>query len=254
MSENPKEWVYLSPHPDDVAISCGGLVWEQAHSGDRVSIWTICAGDPPAGLLSPFAQGLERRWQTGHEASSLRRAEDAASCNVLGASWRHFPFPDCIYRSSPVDGTALYASEEALFGPLHPSEQPLVAELCRLLEEALPTGAQVVCPLAVGGHVDHRLTRSVAEAVARRLRRPLWYFADYPYAAKAGAEVAASLQSGKQAIAFDISPPGIAAWEQSIYAHRSQISTFWADFAALQADVHIYCKQMGGVRLWRPPY
>ena len=89
---------------------------------------------------------LERRWQTGHEASSLRRAEDAASCNVLGASWRHFPFPDCIYRSSPVDGAALYASEEALFGPLHPAEQPLVAELSRLLEEALPAGVQVVVP------------------------------------------------------------------------------------------------------------
>ena len=110
-------------------------------------------------------------------------------------------------------------------------------------------------PLAVGGHVDHRLTRAAAEAVAGgRLRRQLWYFADYPYAATAGAEIAALLQSGWQAIAFDITLPGIAAWEQSIYAHRSQISTFWADFAALQDAVRNYGKQMGGVRLWRPPY
>ena len=27
-------WIYLSPHFDDAVLSCGGLIWEQTHSGD----------------------------------------------------------------------------------------------------------------------------------------------------------------------------------------------------------------------------
>ena len=62
------EWIYLSPHFDDIAYSCGGLVWEQVNSGQMVSIWTICAAYPPPGPLSSFASILHERWGTGREA------------------------------------------------------------------------------------------------------------------------------------------------------------------------------------------
>ena len=68
------EWIFISPHLDDIALSCGGLVWELAHAGDQVSIWTICAGEPPVAPLSPFAESLHDRWQTGAEATQRRRA------------------------------------------------------------------------------------------------------------------------------------------------------------------------------------
>src|SRR5512139_3118661 len=80
----PMHWIYLSPHLDDAALSCGGLIWEQVHAGDTVSVWTICAGDPPNGSLSPFAEALHARWQSGIEAAVLRREEDVTSCLLLG--------------------------------------------------------------------------------------------------------------------------------------------------------------------------
>jgi hypothetical protein len=67
------EWIYLSPHFDDVAFSCGGLVWEQTELGDEVSIWTICAGEPPPGPVSKYAQSLHDRWKTGPSAVSVVR-------------------------------------------------------------------------------------------------------------------------------------------------------------------------------------
>jgi len=51
-------WIYISPHLDDVAFSSGGLVWEQSNAGEQVGIWTIFAGDPPVGPLSDFAEKL----------------------------------------------------------------------------------------------------------------------------------------------------------------------------------------------------
>ena len=42
-------WIYLSPHFDDAVLSCGGMIWEQVHSGETVEIWTLCAGQIPKG-------------------------------------------------------------------------------------------------------------------------------------------------------------------------------------------------------------
>ncbi len=241
------QWVYLSPHPDDAALSCGGLIWEQAHSGEGAGIWTICAGGPPEAPLSPFAEALHDRWGTGREASAQRRKEDLESCAILGAVPRHFPIPDCIYRRSPRDGAALYASEEAIFGPIHPDEATLLEQLADDLEQDLAPGTSLVCPLALGGHVDHRLVRAALEKTGRKL----WYYADYPYVLKTGISSDFLVQPGCEAKLFPISAAALTAWVGSIAAHGSQISTFWPDLASMQAAIAGYCAAQGGLRLWR---
>ena len=249
-----KAWIYLSPHFDDVALSCGGLVWQQAQAGDPVGIWTICGGDVPEGPLSPFAHSLHDRWQTGREAARQRREEDIAACQWLGADYRHFLLADCIYRRYPGDeedraGFFPYASEESLFGPLHPVETGLVAQLGEQLARAFPSEAEILCPLALGGHVDHRLTRLAAE----NLQRSLWYYADYPYVLNDKGHPENLTQSGWKGVKFDLSEGGMAAWERSVAAHASQISTFWPDLGAICQALRDYRLQMQGVILWRPP-
>lgn len=238
-------WIYFSPHLDDGALSCGGLIWEQNQAGEKASIWTICAGDPPAGALSPFAELLHQRWQVGREATYQRRLEDIRSCQSLGATWRHFSIPDCIYRQ--VDQIFLYASEEAIFGQLHPGESDLVENLRQEIDQRLPVGAEIVAPLALGGHVDHRLVRAALE----RLGRSLWYYPDYPYVLKMAAELDQLRLSGWSANCFPVSQPGLQAWQEAVAAHASQISTFWADEAEMRQAIQTYLVTTGGVVLWR---
>jgi LmbE family N-acetylglucosaminyl deacetylase len=244
------DWIYLSPHPDDVALSCGGLLWEQARSGDQPQVWTICAGDPPPGPVSPFAAGLQVRWETGAAASEQRRREDVRACRWLRAGYRHFLLPDCIYRRDEESGAFLYTSEESLFGPLDRREVGLVEWLAAELAQALPEGAQLVCPLSVGGHVDHRLTRAAAE----RLGGACWYYADYPYIQDHIDELAQFIQPTWEPAWFPISEEGMGAWAAAVSAHRSQISTFWPNADAMRAALHAYAGQANrglGVRLWR---
>lgn len=243
----PMNWIFLSPHFDDVALSCGGLVWELQQRGDAVSIWTICAGDPPPGELSTFAHSLHARWQTPIEAVRLRRREDRASCRAMGAKHRHFNIPDCIYRPGGEKGVYYYASEEALFGELHPDETPLIHSLKDMLQKHLVQGARVVCPLAIGGHVDHRLTRAAAE----KLSVERWYYPDYPYVIR----IADALEPLKSASwcsqVFPISEQGVTAWQAAVAAHRSQLSTFWDDLEAMRVAIRLYWQIEGGVRLWK---
>jgi LmbE family N-acetylglucosaminyl deacetylase len=163
----------------------------------------------------------------------------------LGVSHRHIPIPDCIYRAAQEGGPHLYTSEEALFGPPHPAEEELVSRLRELLETELPHGAKLVCPLALGGHVDHRLTRAAAEG----LGRPLWFYPEYPYVLEHdGPLVPVGWKSEFQ----PVSAPGVRAWQESVAAHASQISTFWPDLEAMRTAIQAYARQLGGVRLFRP--
>jgi LmbE family N-acetylglucosaminyl deacetylase len=256
-------WIYLSPHLDDVALSCGGLIAHQTLGGEKVEIWTVCAGDPPAGPVSAFAEELHVRWESGRDATASRRGEDLVSCARLSATCHHLPIPDCIYRRAgqdywnPEDTTDLqwipgetgflYPDREAIFGPIHPLDDDLKRQLARRLRESLPDITELVCPMGLGGHVDHQLTRAAMEI----LDRPLWYYADYPYATQPGTDIAALSANGWRMQQFPISPAALEAWIQAVAAHQSQISTFWPDFLAMQAAIQAYHDLFEGAVLWK---
>jgi len=253
------EWIYLSPHLDDVALSCGGLVWEQSEFGDRTQVWTICAGDPPEHSISSFAESLHSRWQADRQATAQRRLEDQLSCGIMGAETRHFNLPDCIYRLGPPgthqEGLALYDSEESLWDLPHPAEANLIKNLGDELRAELPEQAEIVCPLSLGGHVDHRITRQAVESLGFRL----WYYPDYPYALKSQNELHALEREGLQSCVFTISERGLQAWINAVAAHQSQISTFWSidthrqvpAIQAMKEAIRSYYEMMGGVSLWK---
>jgi LmbE family N-acetylglucosaminyl deacetylase len=256
-------WIYLSPHLDDAALSCGGLIAQQSLAGEQVEIWTICAGDPPPGSFSAFVEELHARWQAGSQAAALRRQEDLVACGLLSATGRHLPIPDCVYRragldywqpnlqapaGSDLETTAhLYPDRGTIFAALHPLEDGLVRRLSLHLMNELPPNAELVCPLTLGGHVDHQLTRQAAEL----LGRPLWYYADFPYVLEQGEQVAALEAGGWKMSRFSVSQSALEAWMQAVAAHESQISTFWPDLAAMQAAISAYHDHFGGAVLWK---
>lgn len=248
-------WIYLSPHFDDVVYSCGGMIWEQGRSGQAVEVWTVCAGGPAAGAeLSGFACQLHARWQTGQEAVSVRLAEDEAAVGLLGAGSRYWDLPDCIYRRLPGGGW-LVNGEEDLWRPVHPEEQGLVDRLADWLAAGLQSArslkdTRLVSPLTLGNHVDHFLTRAAAEKAARQAGISLWYYPDYPYSAKADAAQAGKLGQGWQEFCQPVSRPALAAWQEAAARYESQISTFWPGRAELDAALEVYWQAGWGTCLW----
>lgn len=242
-------WIYLSPHLDDGVYSCGGLMWEQVRRGEQVTVWTVCAGDPPPNPLSSFAETLHKRWGTGRETVALRRWEDEQACQRLGALTRHFNVPDCIYRRHPKTGEALYASEKAIFGKIKEVEIGLIEKLISFMEQKIPRKMQLVCPLSIGGHVDHRLTRQVAEG----LGRPLVYYGDYPYIEReeTRARMKDLVPDGFTSLTAPVSEMAIEAWVEAMGMYGSQLNTFWSDQEGMEADVREYKQRHGGVVLWR---
>lgn len=238
-------WIYLSPHLDDAVLSCGGVIWEQVQAGNRVEIWTICAGDPPPGSLTPFAASMHSRWGTEEDAISVRRAEDIRAARILGADIRHLDLADCIYRRLPGTGEAVIHQEDDLWQPLRTEEQPLVQEVIDQLSSRLPQTANLVSPIGIGGHVDHRLTRSAAEGLPNQRN----YYADYPYAS--GVEIRDYVHPAWQERTYLVAPAALVAWQDAIAAYASQISTFWEDVDDMRKALQAYSQHGGGCSLFQ---
>ncbi len=250
-------WIYLSPHFDDAILSCGGLIWQQTQAGQRVEVWTVCAGDIPPGPLTPFAEELHARWGAGPGPVAVRGTEDEAACAAVGAAWRRFTLPDCIYRRLPGSGEPLVRREEDLWQPIHPGEARLVDEIRDWIaggggesaagQAGWPRRAHLVSPLSVGKHVDHQLVRAAAEA----LGAALWYYADYPYSGREIFDPRRWLGSGWRSYFRRLLPAALAAWQAGVAAYTSQVSSFWKDEDEMRQAIEAYARRPEGHAIFK---
>ena len=253
MNKDFYDAIYLAPHLDDVALSCGGQVSLRCQAGESVLILTIMAGDNDkigAGetAISAFAQSLHDRWQLANDIIAQRRAEDIIACQILGADYQHWEIPDCIYRGEPETAAAYYNSEESLWGPIHPQENALIEGLATRFAD-LPPHKEIISPLALGNHVDHQITRRAAE---QHFGTKLCYYEDYPYAA-AVREIELQLHSAGiiwQNKTIPLTNSELQARCTAVAAYQSQLSTFFQDQADLTRQINSFVEQVGGERIW----
>ena len=247
--------IYLAPHLDDAALSCGGHIHQLTSDtltavGKHIIIVTIMAGDPPQdAIYSDFVRELHARWELAVNAEAVRREEDAAACAILGADFAHWSIPDCVYRMHPETGQPLYPTWEDVITAVHPAESQLIQQLAEKLT-TLPPAHRIIAPLGVGNHADHLVTRQAAEVC---FGDKVWYFEDYPYVQEDGAITAVIPENTPdwQAHTYPLPPADLIAKAKAIAAYQSQVSTFFTDYQDLTQQIQTYSQQVGGERLWQ---
>jgi LmbE family N-acetylglucosaminyl deacetylase len=202
--------LFVSPHPDDTALSCGGRVLRLAGQGEEVAIVTVFSGSGPYDRLTPYQRlalgfGSQDRWAPGvplepagdrtagedtrargegpsgletvptpYEIMSLRRDEDRAYARFAGASLVELNLADAVFRG--------YVGDDQLLGEPRTDDPAPVRELRSVVRGLAPS--LVYLPLAVGGHVDHRLVRRAGMALLTAAIDPaaVRFYEDFPYA------------------------------------------------------------------------
>ena len=174
--------IYLSPHFDDAALSCGGAIARHGRVGDASVVVTIFGGKPDYARLSPFAQSIHARPSAGVDPVEARLEEEHEALAILAAQSQTYAYLDCIYRQDALRKRWLYDNEEAIFGPVDASDDSLVDELARDLMELAPKPGtcRIYAPLAVGNHVDHQVTHRSAQRL-HDAGYTVFFYEDYPY-------------------------------------------------------------------------
>ncbi len=240
--------VYLSPHLDDAILSCGGTIHQQIRQGESVLVITCFAGIPDYETLSPFALELHRRWGNPPDPIEVRRAEDSAATRFLDRKYLHLDLLDCIYRRHPTDGGFLYASEEAIFGVVHPGEESLSADIAQMVRSHIkPEFTSLCLPLGVGHHVDHKVVSWVAQHVATASPQIVFY-EDFPYVENPAAlEMAFSAHAPSlHPLVCPLAEEDVAARIAAIQHYISQIGMLFGSAEAMAQRVRAYSASVAG--------
>jgi LmbE family N-acetylglucosaminyl deacetylase len=219
----PPPVAVIAPHPDDAALSLGCTLARLAGAGVAVSVVTCFTADaePP---LSPLAEQLHGIWGGGSDVPTLRREEEMASAQALGATAAHLDVKDAIYRRA-CDGEWLYCTPDAIFGRVHDADADLVFELADRVERAVPEEGMLLCPLGVGDHVDHQLAARAGDLLADRGWTVLRY-AELPYALDEDALMRTLRERELELVLAHDSPTGAERDRktEAVLAHRSQMA------------------------------
>lgn len=226
---------FVSPHYDDIALSCGGLAALLAAAGAGPRVEVVFGEEPdPAVPLSPFAAAMHKAWGlSAGEVVASRRAEEASAARVLGVVSGNLPFRDAIYRGDH------YLSDEQLFGAPAEAESALPTALAESLAlPAAPDGSAVVyVPLAIGNHVDHQHAFLAGVALSRA-GWPVRFYEDLPYALKPGSFDArmSAITASELALEPSVVVPVGDAWEtkiDAIFAYPSQLDTIFRQYVGV---------------------
>lgn len=186
--------LFLSAHLDDAILSCGGLISElSGRCPLTVATLFTEASAPP----HTYAARSSLRQCSATDAASLyeaRRTEDQEVLARCGVDHTHLGATDALYRTREV-GNRVFAALGRLLpelvhryptyrfdiakGRVARGDRNLITELStRVADLVTEIGAALVfCPIGVGRHVDHLVTRSVGE----RLHDGVVYYSDFPY-------------------------------------------------------------------------
>ncbi|MBZ0282837.1 MAG: PIG-L family deacetylase [Anaerolineae bacterium] len=236
--------LFLSPHFDDAVLSCGGTIHQLTQKGELVTVRTVMGGSPPLERVpdSPIVRDLHIRWKQGDDPVSARAKEDETAVTSLGAVLKRMTvWIDCVYRTNRK-GEALYLTEAAIFGDIHPEDTTgkWLPSVVLPPDEAVHF---IYVPLGVGHHVDHQIVRNWGlELVKQNPWVALKFYEEYPYTQDQNAlERALAFYEGLsiklKRETVNLTEANIAAKVQAIRKYESQISTFWESAEAMEIAV-----------------
>jgi LmbE family N-acetylglucosaminyl deacetylase len=220
--------LFLSPHLDDAVLSCGALIDTLATRQTPV-VATIFTDAGPA--PHTFAARSFLRQCAASSAESLfadRRDEDVDALSQIGAEVIHLEYPDALFRRrgrGPLERLVpeLYHRYptyrfDIARGRIAGSDRPMIARLMREVTEIADRigAAHVFCPLGVGRHVDHVITRALGEQFPGRVV----FYSDFPYNQTGAPDPAFIARHRLEKTSWE---PGSQRKEKFIRAYRSQV-------------------------------
>ena len=175
------DYIYISPHLDDVPLSCGGAICRQQAQGLNILVVTIFAGEPQP-PFSPFVQSVHRSWHAPEERPyQVRKQEERKAMALLGADYAWLDWLEILYRDPELsDANDFFWESGTPVVPLR--DAALFTTLCAWLADASLAypGVHFVVPLGLGMHRDHQFVFQAALNTLDRGR--VLFFEDFPYA------------------------------------------------------------------------
>ena len=201
--------IFIEPHFDDVAFSCGGFLTKLARrrraqtEETDLHLLTVFARGPDDDVpSSAVAQNVHREWGLDPPSFRSRRQEARSATASLPLTAHELGFRDVLYRRRRT----LDALDDVRQPEASGADAPCFLDVARALRDTVndlrgasgtsssAPKALIVAPLGVGGHIDHRVVHAAVRHYASHKSPPtldssspnrspveVWYYEDFPY-------------------------------------------------------------------------
>ncbi len=257
------EHVFLSPHLDDVVLSCGGTIHELVRRNETVKVITVFAGLPDLNQpISSFAKFQHDTWEKygvrtkypNYKPYDMRRAEDTEALRYFGIEPIWFDFLECIYRGDSDQW--YYNSQEAIFGNIHADEKRIVESIVNAIKQNVAINSETIIysPIGIGHHIDHQLVLLSALGLIEDVKI-VYFYQDYPYVQKfPNRFIANSLELLTSLTSVDciwysiiqyFSEEGLKTKIKAISAYQSQLESLFGGVESMTQDTNKFAYQIG---------
>lgn len=166
----------LSPHMDDAILSCTDHIrsWQQHH---EVTVFTIFNRYIKSNSESASTYMYLSGFNSVTTLQRERDKEDLNAFNELQCRNVYGQLTDAAFRKN--DNNILYPTTASIFNNEISDGDNALNQLKKMFIQ-YQNYDTIVAPLAIGNHVDHRITHKAAKSVFSK--KQLAYYVDYPYA------------------------------------------------------------------------
>lgn len=182
----------VSPHFDDAALSCGSLILKLGPKANIivVNIFTKAHKGPYTLSAKKFLKD-SGGYRDATVLFNVRQQEDKQALLSTKVKIINLAFQDSLFRrKSHVSVLGKILPEIDHIYPTYrwhilksaTGNDPAAEELRQKLAMFSSKDAVILAPYGIGGHIDHRITRSVCEDLFTNLI----LYSDFPYNARAG--------------------------------------------------------------------
>lgn len=169
MEEMVVKKIYVSPHSDDVALSCGGRILADPLRQDDVIVLNIFTSERSL----PYRDDNRTEGSFVDSISHVRSAEDRAAWKFAGVQADYIDLPEALLRH--VFPFALVSRQD---------NREIVDEIVRVIHAYAHRypGAAFFFPAGIGNHVDHLTCRDAAfRCLDKRILDRITLYEDAPY-------------------------------------------------------------------------
>lgn len=247
-----KTVLFISPHLDDVALSCSKSVSALRRQGfDTMVVTLFSTSDNPTRIGN-------RPWEK--VSYEERKREDLKACESLGAKALYMDFLDAPYRLQKFSKfNSLFLSSPKNYPQLI---KDLAEKIRALIDKHRPL--KIFAPLGIGWHIDHLLT---FEAIYSLKTNPkfadveFYFYEDRPYTFVPGALTLRFSELGLYpatenprilATKFVLAVVHAYAWIFSRMGMAGQVNIFsmlWGFFRVLRRNLKLIQKRSNQVAL-----
>lgn len=154
--------IYVSPHADDVALSCGGQIIANLHRKDEILVLNMFTSESGSSGSRLF-----------DSVNSARTAEDRSAWDHIGVETVYADLPEALLRKQfPFEIRGRVRDDK------------VVSDICGIIADCAPSHPDAVFhfPAGIGSHVDHLACKRAAFRLLDegRLDRIILY-EDVPY-------------------------------------------------------------------------